>query len=261
MKNSLRKFLPVLALLIPFLAPLHATADATTDAIKEAFNKRHPGFNIANIQPSPIAGLYEVFAGGQILYVSKDAEYVIVNGMLVEDAKKRNITQERMKELTKIDFAKLPFADAIEIKKGDGAIKFVVFSDPECPYCQQLEKGLDKLNFTNYTAYVFLFPLETIHKDARWQSEAIWCSKDRAATWHEWMVNGKTLEKATCDNPIDRNEKLGEKIGVQGTPAIYLDNGMLASSPQELVDILGKSQPPKAEEKKEEAKPATEEKK
>ena len=74
-------------------------------------------------------------------------------------------------------------------------------------------------------------------------------------------MNGKTLEKATSDNPIDRNEKLGEKIGVQGTPAIYLDNGMLASSPQELVDILGKSQPPKAEEKKEEAKPATEEKK
>lgn len=218
--------------------PLQSSADTDADAIKSAIEQRHSGISVKNIQLSPIPGLYEVFAGGQIIYASKNAEYVLVGATLLEDASKTNLTASRMQELTKIDFGSLPLQDAIEIKKGSGKYKFAVFSDPDCPYCKSLETGLEKLGLSDYTAYVFLFPLEEIHKEARWKAEAVWCAKDRKTAWHDWMVDGKPLEKASCDNPLDRNLKLGDKIGVQGTPSIYLSNGMQTSLPQELVAAM-----------------------
>jgi thiol:disulfide interchange protein DsbC len=234
MKLHSRFLLAALALSFPLLS----SADTDADAIKSAIEQRHSGISVKDVQPSPIPGLYEVFAGGQIIYASKNAEYVLVGATLFEDASKRNLTSSRMQELTRIDFSTLPLQDAIEIKKGNGKFKFAVFSDPDCPYCKSLETGLEKLGMSDYTAYVFLFPLEEIHKEARWKAEAVWCAKDRQTTWHDWMVDSKPLEKASCDNPLDRNLKLGDKIGVQGTPSIYLSNGIQTSSPQDLVEAM-----------------------
>lgn len=215
-----------------------AVADTDTDTIKDTLSKKHNGLVIKSVQPSPIPGLYEVFAGGHILYVSKNAEYVLVGASMVEDATMKNLTSKRMQELTKIDFNTLPLQDAIEIKKGNGQYKFAVFSDPDCPYCKSLEQGIEKLGVTDYTAYVFLFPLEEIHHESRWKAESIWCAKDKAAMWHDWMVSEKALEKFNCDNPIDRNRDLGNKIGVDATPTIFMHDGSKTNQPQELVEAI-----------------------
>jgi thiol:disulfide interchange protein DsbC len=162
----------------------------------------------------------------------------MVGGSLLEDASKKNLTAERLKELTSIKFDDLPLKNAIEIKKGTGAYKFAVFTDPDCPYCKTLEQGLDKMALTDYTAYVFLYPLKNIHPDAAEKAESIWCSKDKQGTWLNWMVKDTAPVKSTCDNPIESNEKLAEDLGVAGTPTIYLNNGMQTQNPQELVAAI-----------------------
>lgn len=231
------------ACLIPALAMIlscHAVADDDIDTIRANLTRNHPGLNIRSVQPAPIAGLYEVYTGGQLLYVSKKAEFVLVGATLVEDASKRNLTTERMKELTKIKFDTLPLQNAIEVKKGTGEYKFAVFSDPDCPYCKNMEQGLEKLGTDNYTAYVFLFPLEDIHPDAKAKAEAIWCAKDKSSAWHDWMINGKMPEKTTCETPLEQNKKLADQLGVSGTPTIYLSDGTQTNSPQELVTAINK---------------------
>ena len=210
---------------------------AGVDQVKAAIQKRHPDLNIKSVQTTPVNGLYEVFTNGQILYVTEDAAYVLAGASLIDDEKKRNLTLERLKILTSIKFDTLPLADAIAIKKGSGKYKFAIFSDPDCPYCKQLESGLNTQGLTDFTVYVFLFPLPS-HKDAKWKAESIWCAKDREAAWHDWMLNGKLPERANCDNPIERNLKLGNEIGVTGTPTIYLGDGTQAASLQEVVDAI-----------------------
>jgi thiol:disulfide interchange protein DsbC len=213
-------------------------ADSTSDAIRQQLESSNPGLHIKNIQPSPIAGLYEIYANGAILYTDSHGKYVLAGARMIEDAGKRNLTEERLKELSKIKFDTLPIKQAIEIKKGSGAYRFAIFSDPDCPYCKNLEVGLDKMGITNYTAYVFLLPLEEIHKDARWKAESIWCASDRPEAWKGWMVDGKLPEKKSCDTPIDSIAKLGGELGVAGTPTIYLEDGTLSSSPQELINAI-----------------------
>lgn len=219
-----------------FVAQANTTDDIAT--IKSNLEMRKPPLKAKSIKLSPLAGLYEVYANGNIFYVDKTVSYVMVGGSLLEDASKKNLTAESLKELTSIKFDALPFKNAIEIKKGTGAYKFAVFSDPDCPFCKTLEQGLDKLAVSDYTAYVFLFPLKELHPDAVVKAESIWCAKDKNEAWNNWMVKGIAPVKAICDNPIASNEKLADEFGVAGTPTIYLNNGKQTQSPQELVAAI-----------------------
>lgn len=218
-------------------ATVPAYADNASDiaAIKSNLEMRKPPLMAKSIQASPIAGLYEVFANGNIFYVDKTVSYVLVGGSLLEDATKKNLTAERLSALTSIQFESLPLKNAIEIKKGTGAYKFAVFSDPDCPFCKTLEQGLDKMALTDYTAYIFLFPLKELHPNAMAKAESIWCAQDKKAAWSNLMIKGTEPTKATCSNPLADNEKLANDLGVAGTPTIYLNDGKQTQSPQDLV--------------------------
>jgi thiol:disulfide interchange protein DsbC len=234
MQLATRLAAATLAMLIPF----GAIADSDTDAIKAQLTKINPSLKIKSVTSSALPGIYEVFANGSILYVDKSAKYVLAGGKLIEDVSKRDLTAERLKELTAIKFDTLPFKDAIEIKKGNGAYRFAVFTDPDCPFCKSLEQGLKKLDMTDYTAYIFLMPLEELHPEAKEKAESIWCAKDRGAAWLEWMTDGKLPEKTTCENPVKAIAQLASDLDVMATPTIYLETGNKTSSPQELVDAI-----------------------
>ena len=205
--------------------------------INSYLEKRNPPINARSIVSTPIPGIYEVYAGGNIFYIDKTGSYVLVGGALLDHTAQKNLTEERLKELSSIKFAELPFQIAIEIKKGTGAYKFAVFTDPECPYCKALEQGLAKNEMNDYTAYVFLYPLKQLHPEAAAKSESIWCAKDRGEAWTSWMVKGIEPVKATCENPVSQTIKLAEEIGVNGTPSIYLEDGHQAKN---LKDLIGK---------------------
>jgi thiol:disulfide interchange protein DsbC len=217
-----------------------AFADEASDiaAIKDNLSKRKPAISAKSVKLSPLPGLYEVYANNNIYYVDKLVKYVMVGGSIIEDATQKNLTVERLKDLTRIDFNKLPFQDAIEIKKGTGAYKFAIFSDPDCPFCKSVELGLDELKATDYTAYVFLLPLKELHPDAVKKSENIWCAKDKSEAWLNLMVKGTEPEKATCENPIGKIEKLANELGVSGTPTIYLNDGNFTQDPKELLSAI-----------------------
>jgi thiol:disulfide interchange protein DsbC len=220
----------------------HAGIDEDIATIQSTLDSRIPPIKARSVKPSPISGLYEVFVQGNLIYTDKTFSYVIVNGAMIESTSKRNLTEESLKQLTTIKFSELPFQNAIEIKKGSGAYKFAVFSDPDCPYCKSLESGLAKAGLSDYTAYIFLLPLKTLHPDAAAKSESIWCAKDKAEAWTNFMVKGTTPEKVNCDNPLTANEKLADEIGVSGTPSIYLKNGHQTQNPQELVAAIKANQ-------------------
>ena len=214
-----------------------STADEVAN-IKSLLEKRTPPIKAKSVQPTPLAGLYEVYSNGIIYYMDKSTKYVLVGGSLVDDSARINLTAQRLKELSSIDFKGLPLQNAIEIKKGTGAYKFAVFTDPDCPYCKVLEKDLAESKITDYTVYVFLYPLKHLHPDAAVKAESIWCAKDKAKVWHNWMLEDTPPPQATCDNPLTANAKLAEDLGVNGTPSIYLQDGKPAQNLEELSSAI-----------------------
>jgi thiol:disulfide interchange protein DsbC len=59
------------------------------------------------------------------------------------------------------------------------------------------------------------------------KSKNIWCSPDRVKAWDDWMVSGKAAPAAapTCETPNEKVLALGQKLRIQGTPAIFFADG------------------------------------
>ncbi|RTL02804.1 MAG: DsbC family protein [Proteobacteria bacterium] len=205
------------------------SAKVSPDKIKADLVKQVPGLTqVDQVNPTKINGLYEVVVGRKIFYVSTDGKYAMF-GNLVDLGTKQSVTEQRMQELAKVDFSKLPLDLAVKQVVGDGSRKIAVFTDPDCPYCKMFEKQVvPQLN--NVTVYSFMFPLP-IHPDAATHAKQIWCSKDRAATWAAWMQKDTPLPTDTsCDTSgLDQIMKVGtELVQVDGTPTIIFENGQIA---------------------------------
>jgi thiol:disulfide interchange protein DsbC len=97
-----------------------------------------------------------------------------------------------------------------------------VFSDPNCPYCRQLENTLKSVD--NVTVYTFLYPV--LSPDSTVKAKAIWCSADRAKAWEAWMLDRRAPSGGSCDTAaLDSNLALGQKMNVTGTPTVFLADG------------------------------------
>jgi thiol:disulfide interchange protein DsbC len=199
-----------------------AQADQTTDKLKAALQTRLGDATIKSVEKSPIAGLYEVNLGSQIIYSDATGDYLIL-GDLIDAKNHKNLTEARLSETNRINFASLPFANAVKVVKGNGSRQIAVFSDPNCPYCKQLENTLKSVD--NVTVYTFLYPV--LSPDSEVKSKSIWCSTDRAKAWESWMQNRTAPTAAgTCDTAaIDKNLKLGHEMNVTGTPTVFLADG------------------------------------
>ncbi len=176
---------------------------------------------IDEVQAAPIAGLYEVRLGGDVVYTDASADYLF-QGEIIDVKARRNLTKERQDKLSSVDFKSLPFKDAFTIVRGNGKRKMAVFEDPNCGYCKRFEADLKTIN--NVTVSIFLIPI--LGEDSVEKSKNIWCSKNRAATWQAWMINHEVPAAAKCDtSAIDRNLAFAQKYRINGTPAVFFADG------------------------------------
>ncbi len=72
--------------------------------------------------------------------------------------------------------------------------------------------------------YIKLYPLIKLHPKAYEKSKAIVCEKSLALL--EDNFAGKSLPEPKCkSSEVDENLKLGERLGITGTPAIIFPDG------------------------------------
>lgn len=203
---------------------LHTGASAQdTAAIRKNLAERLPNFPaIEEISKTPMPGLFEVRVNGtDLLYTDAEGNFLI-QGMLIDTKARVNLTEERTDKLTAIAYKDLPFKDAFTIVKGNGKRKLAVFEDPNCGYCKKFERDLAKID--NVTVHVFLYPI--LSKDSADKSKAIWCAKDKAKAFTDWMVKDVPPPAATCDTAaVDRNVEFGKKNRINGTPTMIFVDG------------------------------------
>ena len=202
-------------------------------SLKKTIEAAYPKFKVDSVVKTPFAGLYEVFMGGQIIYTDDKFSFLIAEGRLVDPKSKKDLTGERLEELTKIDFKSLPLDQAIKVVKGNGSRKLVVFSDVDCPFCKRLEQK-ELSNISDVTIYTFLYPIEQLHPDAANKSRSIWCASNRVKAWNEWIFNGVLPSStAKCEVPLEKVGELAHKYGVNSTPTMFFEDGkrMLGAQP------------------------------
>lgn len=213
-----------LATAMPVLAQQPADLPAAQlQALRQKLAQRLPDLPpIDGARPAPIAGLLEVRSGGHLFYTDANGDYLI-DGNVLDTRTRRNLTEERLDEINKVDFGQLPLKDAVVWKNGTGKRQLVVFADPNCGYCKRLERDLQQVK--DVTVYNFVVAI--LGDDSRQKAEAIWCAKDRTQAWRDWMLNNSAPPRAlgACASPIQRNGALAQKLRVNGTPALIFEDG------------------------------------
>ncbi|SDY68681.1 DsbC family protein [Acinetobacter kyonggiensis] len=207
-------------LALAFVSFISTLSLANVDTVKSNLTKQHPNLKIENIQTTEMKGIYSGSMDGQVVYVGEDTQHILI-GSMFRLSDQKNLTKDLMLKQNTIDWKKLPLQDAVKTVRGNGKRQIAVFSDPNCPYCKQLETELTKLN--DVTIYTFIYPIKT---QSIAVSKQVFCEKDPALAWSNLIAKGiQPSSKKTCGNPIERNLTLGKSLALNGTPAIIFSNG------------------------------------
>jgi thiol:disulfide interchange protein DsbC len=232
MSRHVRRLAVALALAISTAAPALAQApapsaapasDPAAAAVRTSVETWLQGrFKVDGLRRSPVAGIWEVQIGTDLIYVDDKGNHGFVEGQLIDLRSNRNLTQERIDEITAIAFKDLPLAMAIKQVNGKGTRQIAVFEDPNCGHCRTLRRDL--IAVPDVTIYTFTLPI--LVADSEIKARQAWCAPDRVKAWNDLMLQGKVPDnKGTCDNPVAKVAELGRKLKVTGTPTIFFANG------------------------------------
>ncbi len=200
------------------------------DVLRAAIHKGRPGMTIGDIRASAIPGLFEVdITGGDTLYMPADGNYLISGtAYRIEPGKFVSIADERMKPLRAAKLAAVPVSDMVVFSpKGKPKSFITVFTDIDCGFCRKLHKEVPELNTMGIEVRYLAFPRAGVPSPSADKLATIWCSSDTKAAMTT-MKSGGSIPIKPCDkNPIASQYKLGNDLGVNGTPAIFTPDGTL----------------------------------
>jgi thiol:disulfide interchange protein DsbC len=224
----LKKRLAAVLLLVPglYLGIVLAADKPADSVIRAAISKILPHATIDSINPSPIKGLSEVIMGTELYYASNDGKYIIQGGSLIDLDRRVDLSEERLKGIRLGMLSKVDQKDEIIFPASKERHVITVFTDIDCGYCRKLHKQIKDYNARGISVHYLSFPRSGVNTPSFFKAEAVWCSKDRKDALTRAKA-GETLPPGKCDNPVRTEMELGEQLGVNGTPAIFLEDGTL----------------------------------
>lgn len=220
---------------------------AFADVNLDHFNKLIQGVTIENVQASEINGLYEVFVkeSPYPIFLSKDGKYML-EGNAIDLVKGINMSENYVNAKNKEKIAKLDEKDMVVYKSPKEQHVVTIFTTTDCPFCRMLHAQMDDYLAAGITVRYVAFPYRGVSSQGFQEMSAIWCSDDRNKAMDEAVKfaegkGGQAPKAATCANPVTDQYNLAIEMGVQGTPAIILEDGSIIPgyvAPKELLQRI-----------------------
>lgn len=206
------------------VADAPATADAATrERIETALQGLAPGMKVDAVAPSPIPGFLEVALGARIIYVSQDGKQLL-QGSLIDIASRESLTQASEARLRRDMLANVGDDTGITFAAANPKHEVTVFTDIDCGYCRRMHSEIAEYNRLGITINYLFYPRAGVGSESYQKAVNVWCAPDRRKALTEAKA-GKDLPAGNCTSPVTRDYDLGRRVGLDGTPAVYSDNG------------------------------------
>ncbi len=213
-----------LFLIVPLLFT-GASHAAETDKLKKQLEETLPGVTIDSLKKVDNTQLYEGIINGEILYFSADGRYVL-QGELVSLESRTNLTEQRRVSLRKDIIEGLDEKDMIIFEPEKTEHTLTVFTDIDCVYCRKMHSEIEQYMDQGIRIRYMAYPRGGIGSESYDDAVTVWCSDDRRDALTRAKA-GEELEAKTCDNPVKTEFETGQKLGVQGTPALFMESGQM----------------------------------
>lgn len=202
---------------------------AAETAIRASFNEVRPDLLISKVESTEIPGLFHVsMQSGLIVYASANGKYFIVGELFEIGAKGiESVAEKKLIPQRKALLSQLKREDMIIFSpKGEAKGAIYVFTDVDCGYCQKLHQEVPQLNAAGIEVRYLAYPRSGVNTPTYAKMQSAWCADDRKAAM-DALKTGVFIQPKTCVNPVAAQYQLGMAMGVNGTPAIVLEDGSL----------------------------------
>ncbi|WDF74233.1 DsbC family protein [Novosphingobium sp. KACC 22771] len=206
---------------------------SATKAAQQQLHQTFTNLKFEDFGQSPVKGpLYQAVAGGRIIYYAPQSEHLLFASVYDKDGV--NLTalaqeQGASRRLKAIDPAK-----ALAIGP-EGAPTVIEFTDPDCPYCQALERFWNTKAAEGKPVRRLVFFVSGIHPAAAAKAEHILCSPDKDAAFRA-AYSGQTLpilqQCAAGHARVAQDAELVAKVGITGTPTLIVDGKLISGFQQ-----------------------------
>ena len=201
---------------------------SANEELKKEFQKSlsrlSSDFEITNVRETPIKGIYQVTIGPDIVYMTKDGNYVL-KGEILDITNRRNITEDVRAENRVYLLNTISEKEYIEFSASSTKNYIYVFTDTDCGYCRKLHRDVPELNSMGIAVRYLAYPRTGVDSKIGDEMRDVWCADDRQKALTA-AKNREQFKSKLCDAPIARHYALGKELGVRGTPAIFLENGI-----------------------------------
>jgi len=177
-----------------------------------------------SITKSQIPNVYQVMYGTEVVYISADGQYFIAGDMINLDTRE-NVTEVAKRSVRKAILGKKDLKPVVFKAKNEKHV-LKVFTDIDCPYCAKMHREVPALNEKGITIEYLMFPRAGIGSSSFKKAVSMWCADDKKQAMTD-AKERRPIESKTCDNPITAQYKLGQELGVTGTPALVTSSGKL----------------------------------
>ena len=195
----------------------------STPELDAALDELMPGTKPGSIEETALPGLYEVSYGSTIFYFNKDAS-LMFRGDIIDVNKRVNLTENKRGEARSQLLKSMDESKMIVYPAENEKTKVTVFTDIDCPYCVKLHREMADYNAEGITIRYMAYPRSGIGTRSYQKAVNVWCADDPAKAMGD-AKEGETLPTKNCDNPVAQQYQIGQALGVQGTPAMFLEDG------------------------------------
>ena len=225
----------------------HPGEEESAPTILTALSRELPGTTIGTPMPTPVTGVHQVKVGRDYVYLSADGRYLFA-GDLIDLVTQKNLTAQFKRRDRLQDLASVSETDMVIFPAGGEERSIItVFTDATCLYCRRLHAEVPALQSGGVRVRYLAFPRGGPQGRGAREMRAVWCAKDRLAAMDIAKgVRAGELGESECSaaEAVGRGYRLGQAVGVTGTPAIVLADGTLVPGyrpASKLLAVLGLS--------------------
>lgn len=228
-------------------APPAAAGDELSAAAQEAQRELRQTFTNLSFEdfgPAPVKGpLYQAIAGGRIIYFAPESGHIIFGA--VYDKSGVNVTALSQDASARKRLGAIDPANALVIGPA-GAPRVIEFTDPDCPYCQALERFWLAKEAEGKPVQRLVYFVSGIHPEAAAKAEHILCSPDKVATFKAIYAGARPPVLSKCAAgaaKVAKDAELVRKMGISGTPTLFVDGKLVNGFQQgELEEFIAQKQ-------------------
>lgn len=212
-----------LALSAVLLAVAGQVVAGDYEKIQQRLETLVPDVSGLTISETPMPGLYQVRIGSEIIYMSEDGRYLL-QGRVIDLETQRDLTEAAISGLRKERLQALDPAEFVTFGTDDAEFEVLVFTDPDCGFCRRMHEKVDEYNALGIRIHYLAFPRAGQGSRTYTNMVSVWCADNRQDAMDIAKL-GQTPPAATCDNPVMEQYRLGQALGVTGTPSLMTFDG------------------------------------